>query len=97
MKRVILLLFVPGIFLLNTGVVLKAEKPVFQDESEELIPSADSVSIDDMDPIFYEAEEDEEPVDEGSGKSPKLLIGFTGIIILLVVGYVFIRKSGSKE
>lgn len=98
MKRFILRIALPAIVLLiNPGMTFSKEYPVFQDESEELIPSTDSVSIDDMDPIFYEVEEDEELAETKSGNPAKLIIGIVGVVILLGVGYFFIKRSASKE
>jgi hypothetical protein len=96
MKRVVLFF----VFLVTLGLgsgMATVHGWVFQDQEEELIPSEDSVSIDDSDPIFYEAVEDEAVMEEESGNSTKLIIGAVGLVVLLGLGYLFISRSRSQK
>ena len=96
MKKVII--FLTFLILVGIGTVVAAGNmnAVYQDQEEELIPSEDSVSIDDADPIFYDAEEEEFGA-EKSGNSTKLIIGIAGGVILLGLGFLFITRSRSKK
>lgn len=97
MKRVALYL----VFLLAvglwTGKTNSLLSTVFQDQQEELIPAEDSVSVDDMDPIFYEPEEDEQMGEEGSAGSAKMVVGIVVVVILLGLGFLFISRSRTKN
>ena len=82
---------------LGTGTALDGMNTVYQDQQEELIPSEDSVSIDDMDPIFYEPEEDEQMSEEESAASARTIVGIVVAVILLGLGFLFINRSRTKK
>jgi len=96
MKRVLFFMVFLVVIGLGTGVSNDGVW-AYQDQQEELIPSEDSVSVDDLDPIFYEAEEDETAVEEKSDNSSKLIIGAVGVVILLGLGFLFINRSRSQK
>ena len=97
MKKVALLLVFLLAIGLGTGRVMDGMNVFFQDQEEELIPSQDSVSIDDMDPIFYEPEENEQMGEEGSAGSAKMIVGIVVLVILLGMGFLFINRSRTQK
>jgi len=97
MKKVALLLVFLLALGLGTGSAMDGMNAVSQDQEEELIPSEDSVSIDDMDPIFYEPKEDEQMGEEGSAGSAKMIVGIVVLVILLGMGFLFINRSRTKK
>ena len=97
MKKVFLLLVFLFTIGLGTGTALDGMNTVYQDQQEELIPSEDSVSIDDMDPIFYEPEEDEQMSEEESAASARTIVGIVVAVILLGLGFLFINRSRTKK
>ncbi len=94
-------LFLLCVFLLalglGMGTALDGMTRVTQDQEEELIPSEDSASIDDMDPIFYEPEEDGAMSEEDSAGSAKTIVGIIVVVILLGLGFLFINRSRTKK
>lgn len=56
----------------------------------------DSVQFDDMEPIFYEATEDEAVEKPAEGGSLNLAL-YGGIIVALIVVLVVLRKVGKKK
>jgi hypothetical protein len=97
MKRVALFLVFLLAIGLGTGRAIDITSTAYQDPEEELIPSEDSVSIDDMDPIFYEAEEDVQVAEEGSARSAKMIVGIVVLVILLGLGFLFINRSRTQK
>lgn len=95
MKRV--LFFIVFLMVIGLGPVVSNDGVWTCQDQQELIPSEDSVSVDDLDPIFYEAEEDETAVEEKSDNSSKLIIGAVGVVILLGLGFLFINRSRSQK
>ncbi len=97
MKKVFLLFVFLLTIGLGPGTALDGMNGVYQDQEEELIPSEDSVSIDDMDPIFYEPEEDELMSEEESAGSAKTIVGIVVVVLLLGLGFLFINRSRTKK
>jgi hypothetical protein len=97
MKRVALLLVFLLAIGLGTSRIVGGMNTVCQDQEEALIPSEDSVSIDDMDPIFYEAEEDEQMGEGDSAGSAKMIVGIVVLVILLGLGFLFINRSRTQK
>ncbi len=65
---------------------------VIQDQSSSF---NDSVQFDDMEPIFYEAAEDEaEAADEGNMSGITL---YVGIAIVLLIALIVLKKVGGKR
>jgi Na+/H+ antiporter NhaC len=56
----------------------------------------DSVQFDDMEPVFYEAADDEEVTSSESGGTGDLWL-YAGIAIVLVVVLIVLRKAGKKK
>jgi Na+/H+ antiporter NhaC len=56
----------------------------------------DSVQFDDMEPVFYEAADDEEVTSSESGGTGNLWL-YAGIAIVLVVVLIVLRKAGKKK
>ena len=97
MKKVALLLVFLLALGLGTGRAMDGMNSVYQDQEEELIPSEDSVSIDDMDPIFYEPEEETGVAEEGSAGQAKIIVGIVVVVILLGLGFLFINRSRTQK
>jgi len=96
-KSVVLLSFLISLFIISqTSLALSSEK-IQQDPEAETVQ--DSVSIDDADPIFYDAVEDTEDMPEiTEEKNPlswALYLGGAAIIIIIVA--VIIRRSRKEE
>ena len=56
----------------------------------------DSVQFDDMEPVFYEAADDEEVTSSESEGTGNLLL-YAGIAIVLVVVLIVLKKVGKKK
>jgi hypothetical protein len=56
----------------------------------------DSVQFDDMEPVFYEAADDEEVTSSESGGTGNLWL-YAGIAIVLVVVLIVLKKVGKKK
>jgi Na+/H+ antiporter NhaC len=56
----------------------------------------DSVQFDDMEPVFYEAADDEEVTSSESGGTGNLWL-YAGIAIVLVVVLIVLKKAGKKK
>ncbi len=97
MKKVVLLLVFLLALGLGTGRAMDEMGAVSQDQEEELIPSEDSVSIDDMDPIFYEPEEENGLAEKGSAGQAKIIVGIVVLVILLGMGFLFINRSRTQK
>ena len=97
MKRGIIVCMVLIVVGVTAARTTESLLPVYQQQDEELIPSEDSVSIDDMDPIFYDAAEDETMADESGGGNTKLIIGIVGVVILVGVGFLLVNRSQSGK
>ncbi len=97
MKRVVLLLVFLLAVGLGTGRAVDGVNTVCQDQEEALIPAEDSVSIDDMDPIFYEPEEETGVAEEGSAGQAKIIVGIVVVVILLGLGFLFINRSRTQK
>lgn len=57
----------------------------------------DSIKYDDMDPIFYEAEEEEAaaPAQESPQISTGLIIGIVAVVVIIII--FLIRRGSSKK
>lgn len=56
----------------------------------------DSVQFDDMEPIFYEATEDEAAEKPAESNSSNIAL-YGGIIVVLIIVLVFLRRAGKKK
>ena len=104
MKTTLLkLLTASFIFLFVLGIVLSPIHVMAQDTEKDTVEAVqdnsssfnDSVQFDDMEPIFYEAAEDDDEVsvtDEGSG-----MMLYVGIAIVLIVILIVLKKVGKKK
>jgi hypothetical protein len=90
------------IFLFVLGMTLYPIHVMAQDTEKDTVEAVqdnsssfnDSVQFDDMEPIFYEAAEDDEVsvTDEGSG-----MMLYVGIAIVLIVILIVLKKVGKKK
>ena len=96
MKKLVYILVVFCMFLM-TGIDLVKAIPqdTIQDITEEVLVIEDSVSIDDMDPVFYTAMEEEELEPEKSGNVSWIVYVVIGVIVV-GGGFFFFRRSKSK-
>lgn len=71
-----------------------AEKDTVEAVQDNSSSFNDSVQFDDMEPIFYEATEDEEqpPEENGSG-----IILYVGIAVVLLVVLIALKKMGKRK
>ena len=86
--------------MLFVGVPVMANVQQDSTQVEERIDDSsafqDSIKYDDMDPIFYEAEEEVVVETESSGGTMKYVI-IAGILVVLVVIIGIVRKSSAKK
>ena len=83
MKRLLLILALVG--MMTVG----AFSPVSAQEEEDLFEMEDTLSIDDMDPVFYEAEE------EANGGSSTAVIAIAAVVVIGAGAY-FVAKKKKK-
>jgi len=87
-----LLLFVLGMVFSPVSVQAQDEDSVtVQDNSSSF---NDSVQFDDMEPIFYEAVEEE--VEPASGGDSNIML-YAGIAVVLLVVLIVLKKVGKKK
>jgi len=102
MKTTLLKLFAGSFLLLFVlGMALSPMQVAAQDTEKDTVEAVDnsssfndSVQFDDMEPIFYEAAEDDEVSvsDEGSG-----MMLYVGIAVVLIVVLIVLKKAGKKK
>lgn len=108
MKTTFLKLIQSCLFLaIVIGMVVSPVLAVAQDASEEAKQDTveaiednssafnDSVQFDDMEPVFYEAADDEKSTESEGGMGGMML--YIGIAVVLVVVLVVLRKAGKKK
>ncbi|MBA7581559.1 hypothetical protein ES708_23465 [subsurface metagenome] len=96
MKKLVYILAVFCMFLMAGIDLVKAiPQDTIQDITEEVLAIEDSVSIDDMDPVFYTAMEEEELEPEKSGNVSLIVYVVIGVIVV-GGGFFFFRRSKSK-
>lgn len=102
MKAILMKLFIASIaMVLFFGPVVsvaqeaEAEKDTVEAAQDNSSSFNDSVQFDDMEPIFYEAAEEDEAVSDDGGFGGTALYG--GIAIVLVIVLVVLRKAGKKK
>jgi hypothetical protein len=98
MRKLIYILIVFCIFLFAGIDFVKAiPQDTIRDLTEEELAIQDSVSIDDLDPVFYNPleEEEEEMEPEKSGNAPWIIYIVIGVVVI-VGGFFFFRKSKGK-
>ena len=92
------ILFAVGMVLAPTTSFSQESGETAQDTVEAVQDNSssfnDSVQFDHMEPIFYEATEDEEPAPE-SGTSSIVL--YVGIAIALLIILIVLKKVGKKK
>lgn len=91
----ILFLFLFGILISPLTVIAQeAEKDTVEAAQDNSSSFNDSVQFDDMEPIFYEAAEDEEEpaAEEGSG-----IVLYAGIAVVLIIVLIVLKRMGKKK
>lgn len=109
MRRSFLKLIQSSLFLaLVFGLLMSPAMVMAQDASDESDDSVevvednssafnDSVQFDDMEPVFYEATDDEEKAaDTDSGGMSGMLL-YVGIAVVLIIVLIVLRKAGKKK
>lgn len=87
--------------LMLGSVSLMAQESTEEEDTLEVIQDNssafnDSVQFDDMEPVFYEAaEEDEEAVAENEGMGGIVL--YVGIAVVLIIVLIVLKKAGKKK
>ena len=103
MKTTLLkLLSLSFLFLFMAGIIVSPLAAVAQDAESDSVKAAqdnsssfnDSVQFDDMEPIFYEAADDE--VETTSEEGSNLML-YVGIAVVLVVVLIVLKKVGKKK
>ena len=103
MKTILLkLLSASFIFFFVLGLALNPIVAMAQDTEKDTVEAVqdnsssfnDSVQFDDMEPIFYEAAEDEEESVSENGSGMML---YVGIAVVLLVILLVLRKMGKKK
>lgn len=103
MKTTISTLFSASfVFLFVLGMALNPLQAMTQDSEKDTVEAVqdnsssfnDSVQFDDMEPIFYEASDDEEvsATDEGSS-----MMLYVGIAIVFIIVLIILKKVGKKK
>lgn len=96
------LLSLSFLFLFVFGMIISPIAAIAQDAEKDTVEAVednsssfnDSVQFDDMEPIFYEATDEEaEPISEG-GSSIML---YVGIAVVLVVVLIVLKRVGKKK
>lgn len=103
MKTTILKLFTLSfLFLFVFGMIVSPLAAIAQDAEKDTVEVSednsssfnDSVQFDDMEPIFYEAADDE--VEPASEEGSNIML-YVGIAVVLVVVLVVLKKVGKKK
>jgi hypothetical protein len=103
MKTTFLKLLSTGfVFLFILGLALSPINVLAQDAEKDTVEAVqdnsssfnDSVQFDDMEPIFYEASDDEE---ETASKSWSNMILYAGIGVVLLIVLIVLKKAGKKK
>ncbi len=93
MKKILLVFSIMGLLILNTQAFIPTTISLAQqDPQDETV--ADSVSIDDAAPIFYDAEEGTEediPLKEKNPLNWALYLG--GAALIIIIATVLIRRN----
>lgn len=84
MKQVLLILALFGMLTVGAWSPAAAQEP-----EEDLFEMEDTLSIDDMDPVFYEAE-------EGQGSSSTTTVLIVVAVIVVGAGIYFVTKKKKK-
>ena len=96
------LLSLSYLFLFIFGLMFSPISAIAQDAEKDTVEAVqdnsssfnDSVQFDDMEPIFYEAAEDEvEPASEGDSN----IILYLGIVVVLIIILVALKKVARKK
>ncbi len=96
MKRIVIIFTVFCMFLMACIDLVKAiPQDTIQDITEEELAIVDSVSIDDLDPVFYTPLEEEEIEPEESGNASWVIYVIIGVVVV-GGGIFFFRRSKSK-
>ena len=96
MKRLVIIFTVFCMFFLaETDLVKAIPQDTIQNPTEEELTIQDSVSIDDLDPVFYTALEEEEMEPEKSGNVSWIVYVVIGVVVV-GGGFFFFRRSKSK-
>jgi len=84
MKKVLLILALFGMITIGALSPVSAQEP-----EEDLFEMEDTLSIDDMDPVFYEAEEDQ-------GSSATTVVLIVVAVVVVGAGIYFVTKKKKK-
>jgi len=92
MKKIVYILAICCLFFIVGADIPKVKlQDTIQDLTEEELAVQDSVSIDDLDPVFYEA------VEEGTENSDKTSWFFYVLAGIIIVGGGFFFLSRSRK
>ena len=95
MKKIVYILAICCLFFIVGADIPKVkQQDTIQDLTEEELAVQDSVSIDDLDPVFYEAVE-EGTENEDSDKTSWIFYVLAGVIIV-GGGFFFLSRSRKK-
>ncbi len=87
MKRIFLLMVLFG------SMAFAGVTAGYAQDEELFDDKKDTVSIDDMDPVFYEAEEE----NAKSGGSTTVVVIVAGVVVILGGAYFFMKKRKNKK
>lgn len=90
------------VFLFVLGMALNPLQAMAQDSEKDTVEAVqdnsssfnDSVQFDDMEPIFYEASDDEEVSATDEGSSMTL---YVGIAVVFIIVLIILKKVGKKK
>ena len=96
----LLLTLVLGL-LISPVVVAREAGQESEDDSVEVVEDNssafnDSVQFDDMEPVFYEAADDEEATADSEGGMGGMLL-YIGIAVVLIIVLIVLKKAGKKK
>ena len=88
MKRIFLFMVLLG------SMTLAGMTAGYAQEDELFDDKKDTISIDDMDPVFFEAEAEEKAE---SGSSTTIVVIVAGVVVILGGAYFFMKKRNNKK
>ena len=92
MKKSVLILTVLGLFLLaGSSLASTANQDPTQDSKKELVRK-DSLSVDDLDPVFYEPDLEDQDADS-QGAVPLAVYLIVAVVVIGGGTYFFIRSK----
>ena len=96
MKKIVLILTISCLFfIVNADTPEVYQQDTIQNLTEEELAVQDSVSIDDLDPVFYEAAEEED--EKKDGDNSWMMFVIAGIIVVGGGFFFLFRSRKSKQ